>query len=144
MRSMIPRPSRRAASSTSESRRPIRAARTRTWRISLSSIESVVFTFPISPYCHTEVGTRRETWYQGRQTRLPRHPLDLKTGWAAIATRPRSFDELGCLRPRCRLQSIRPSGWCSDRRGRNRLRQNRETGQGNRNPRHGAPLHGLI
>ena len=55
MRSMIPRPSRRAASSTSESRRPIRAARTRTWRISPSSIESVVFTFPISPYCHTEV-----------------------------------------------------------------------------------------
>jgi hypothetical protein len=55
MRSMIPRPSRRAASSTSESRRPIRAARTRTWRMSPSSIESVVFTFPIFPYCHTEV-----------------------------------------------------------------------------------------
>ena len=54
MRSMIPRPSRRAASSTSESRRPIRAARTRTWRISPSSIDSVVFTFPIFPYCHTD------------------------------------------------------------------------------------------
>jgi hypothetical protein len=52
MRSMIPRPSRRAASSTSESRRPSRAARTRTWRMRPSSIDSVVFTLAIFPYCH--------------------------------------------------------------------------------------------
>jgi hypothetical protein len=59
MRSMIPRPSRRAASSTSESRRPIRAALTRTWRMRPSSIESVVFTLPIFPYCHTEAESAR-------------------------------------------------------------------------------------
>ncbi len=53
MRSMMPSPSRRAASSTSESRRPVRAARTRTWRRRPSSIERVVFTFAIFPYCHT-------------------------------------------------------------------------------------------
>ena len=49
---MIPNPSRRAASKTSESRRPVRAARTRTWRRSLSSMERVVFTFAIYAYCH--------------------------------------------------------------------------------------------
>ena len=52
MRSMIPNPSRRAASSTSESRLPILAARTLTWRIRPSSIASVVFTRAISPYYH--------------------------------------------------------------------------------------------
>ena len=52
---MMPNPSRRAASKTSESRRPVRAARTRTWRIRPSSIESVVFTFAIFPYCHIQV-----------------------------------------------------------------------------------------
>ena len=52
MRSMIPNPSRRAASSTSESRRPILAARTLTWRIRPSSIAKVVFTRAISPYYH--------------------------------------------------------------------------------------------
>lgn len=52
MRSMIPNPSRRAASSTSESRLPILAARTLTWRIRPSSIAKVVFTRAISPYYH--------------------------------------------------------------------------------------------
>ena len=54
MRSIIPSPSRRAASSTSESRLPILAARTLTWRIRPSSIARVVFTRAISPYYHLD------------------------------------------------------------------------------------------
>lgn len=69
MRSMIPSPSRRAASSTSESRRPVRAARTRTWRIRPSSIESVVFTFPIFPYCHkSHLAARNDQRAQRRRS----------------------------------------------------------------------------
>src|SRR5712692_2254512 len=64
MRSMIPSPSRRAASSTSESRLPSLAARTLTWRIRPSSIASVVFTRAISPYYHLA----GEMLYKGRSS----------------------------------------------------------------------------
>lgn len=80
MRSMIPIPSRRAASNTTESRLPVRAARTRTWRMSPSSIESVVFTFAIFPYCHSSqwvscgTGVDRPTGHEWRNPRTRKRP----------------------------------------------------------------------
>ena len=64
MRSIIPNPSRRAASSTSESRLPVLAARTLTWRIRPSSIANVVFIRAILPYYHLSGKSGSIRWGQ--------------------------------------------------------------------------------
>ncbi len=60
IRSMMPSPSLRAASRTSDWLLLERAARILTCRIRLSSIESVVFTLAILPSCHISLHRGRE------------------------------------------------------------------------------------
>jgi hypothetical protein len=99
MRSMIPSPSRRAASRTSESRRPVRAARTRTCRISLSSMDRVVFTFAIRiAYCHI-YGKTAMGWLNGH--RSPCRQADLGTALKPIEWAKRRESTALSSRSRC-------------------------------------------
>jgi hypothetical protein len=89
MRSMIPNPSRRAASSTSESRLPILAARTLTRRIRPSSIASVVFTRAISPYYHLAGEMLRQSSSAGCVHRVSGNAMVQKRPLLVICLTPR-------------------------------------------------------